>query len=189
MERHFRPAISLPVPGQKHLQFGGNSLYLITFNKVTDLNVIIVFKAHTAFIAFFNFLDVFFETFELAEIAVMDNDIVTQQADFCTAFDQPFGNHTAGNFAHPGNIKDIADFGITENLLFEFGRQHAFQTFLHVIGHIVDNRIITNINTVATGHIPRLRNGTNVKPDSKAFEAFASVMSDSEIGPTAECRI
>ena len=48
------------------LQGGGDFFNFITFNKVAFLNVIIIFKTHAAFIAFFDFFDVVFEAFELA---------------------------------------------------------------------------------------------------------------------------
>ena len=149
------------------LQLCRNRFDFVTLDKIADLNVIVVFKTHTAFIAFLDFLDVVFKALKLSERTVVNNHVVTQQTNLGAAFDHTFGNHAAGNLADTGNVKDIADFGITQNLFFQFRRQHAFQRFLNVIGHVIDNRIITNVNAVLTCHVAGMRNGTDVKADDK----------------------
>ena len=93
----------------------------------------------------------------------MDNNVVAQQADFGAASDHALGNHAAGNFADAGDVIDLADFGISQNLFFEFGREQAFQAFLDVVCNIVDDGIVANVNSIAPGDIARLRNGTDVK--------------------------
>ena len=93
----------------------------------------------------------------------MDNNVVAQQADFGAASDHALGNHAAGNFADAGDVIDLADFGISQNLFFEFGREQAFQAFLDVVCNIVD---------VLTGHVAGMRNGTDVKADNQSIGSF-----------------
>ena len=107
-----------------YLKLSRYFLYLVTFNKVAFLNVIVIFKGNTALITFFDFLNVFLKAFQLSDRTVMNNHIVAQQTDFGTALDHTFGNHTARNFADAGNIVNFANFGITENFFAQLGRQH-----------------------------------------------------------------
>ena len=102
----------------------------------------------------------------------MDNNVVAQQADFGAASDHALGNHAAGNFADAGDVIDLADFGISQNLFFEFGREQAFQAFLDVVCNIVDDGIVANVNSIAPGGIARLRNGTDVKADNQSIGSF-----------------
>ena len=50
----------------------------------------------------------------------MNHNIVTQQTYLCPASDQPFGYHTAANLADAGDIKDIANLGITQKFFPDF---------------------------------------------------------------------
>ena len=79
---------------------------------------------------------------------------------------KPFGNHTAGNFADFGNVKDFANFGVTDNALFKLGGKLAFQDFLYFIGNIINDRVVANIHIVAFCHFPSAGTGTNIKADN-----------------------
>ena len=50
---------------------------IVTFNNITGLDIVIIFKGHTAFGSFLHFRDFILKAFEGFEHAFMDNDIIT----------------------------------------------------------------------------------------------------------------
>ena len=99
----------------------------------------------------------------------MNNNVITKQAHFCTALYHTFSNHTATHLADTSNIKYIADFGIAEEFFSQFRRQQTFKAFFHIIGNIINDGIVADINSIAASHVPSLGNGTDVKADNKCI--------------------
>ena len=62
----------------------GEALY-----DVANLEVLIICKAHAAFLAHGHFVNVVFEALELGQLAFVDNDIVANEADFGAASGLP----------------------------------------------------------------------------------------------------
>ena len=97
----------------------------------------------------------------------MDHDVVAQEAHLGAAPDDAFGDHAAGDLADPGDVEHLADRGIAEEALAQGRRQHARQRVAHVVDHVVDDRVIADLDAVALRQLARLRVGPHVEADDQ----------------------
>ena len=97
----------------------------------------------------------------------MDHHVVAQQAHLGAAPDDAFGDHAAGDLADPGDVEDFADRGVAEEALAQGRRQHARQRVAHVVDHIVDDRVVADLDAVALGQVARLRVGPHIEADDE----------------------
>src|SRR5262249_24942047 len=98
------------------------------------------------------------------------------------------GDHAAGHLADLGDVEHLADLRVAEEVLAQGWREQARQRRFDVVHHVVDDRVVADLDLVAAGHLARLRVGAPVEADDeRRGRARASVMSDSLRRPTAVC--
>ena len=96
-----------------------------------------------------------------------------------------FGDAAAGDLADLGDVEHLQDLGIAEEGLAQRRRQHARHRRLHVVHEVVDDVVVADLDAGALGSVARLLVGAHVEADDDgAFEASASVTSDSVMPPT-----
>ena len=78
-------------------------------------------------------------------------------------FDRPFGNHTARDGAEFRRFEDITHFSQTDDLLFQFRRQHAAHRRFHFVDQVIDNGVVTQIQAFRFDNFTRRGIGTNVE--------------------------
>ncbi|VUC74164.1 Uncharacterised protein [Salmonella sp. NCTC 11881] len=79
------------------------------------------------------------------------------------AFNRTFGNHTARDRAEFRRFEHIAHFSQTDNLLFQFRRQHTAHRRFHFVDQVIDDGVVTQIQAFRFDHFTRRGIGTNVE--------------------------
>ena len=60
-------------------------------------------------------------------------------------FNRPFGNHTARDSAEFRRFKDITHFSQTDDLLFQFRREHTAHRRFHFVDQVIDDGVVAQI--------------------------------------------
>ena len=61
------------------------------------------------------------------------------------ALNRTFSNHTACDGAEFRRFEHITDFGQTNDLLFQFRRQHAAHRCFHFVDQMIDDGVVAQI--------------------------------------------
>ena len=93
------------------------------FKNVAFLNVVELLDRHTAFVTGRDLLDRVLEALQGAELALMDDDIVAQNADRRVARDLAVLDVAARDGADGGDLIGLTDLGVTNDGLAELGRR------------------------------------------------------------------
>ena len=83
-----------------------------------------------------------------------------------------FGHPTTSDPAHFADIKDFEYFGIAEECLSPFGREHAAQHVLHVVRKVVNYRVIPNVYIFPLRQFSRLGIGANIKSNDESIRCL-----------------
>src|SRR4051812_9511806 len=150
----------------RSLQCAGDLLDLEAFDDVADLNVLVVLERHAALVALADLAHLFLEPLQRPQTAFVDHHVVAQQAHLCAAPDDPLGDHAASDLADAGDVEHLADRGIAEEPLAQGRRQHAGKRVPHVVDHVVDDRVVTDLDAVALRQVARLRVGADIEADN-----------------------
>src|SRR6266446_10053903 len=119
------------------LQGAGDFLDLEALDHVADLDVLIIFEGHPAFVAFAHLADLVLEALQSLQAALVDDDVVAQQAHLGAAPHHTLGDHAAGDLPGPGDVEDLPDRRVAEELLAQHRRQHAGERVAHIVDQIV----------------------------------------------------
>src|SRR5579872_479862 len=147
------------------LEGAGDLFDLEALDNVVFLDVLVVLEGHAAFGAFAHFADLVLEALQGFQAAFVDDDVVAQQPHLGAAPHQAFGDHAAGHLADLADIENFANLGVAEEALAPRRRQQARQGAFHVLDHLVDDRVVADLDAVAPRQIARLRIGTDVEAD------------------------
>src|SRR5690606_15966188 len=134
-----------------------------------DLDVFVVFERRAALKARRHFARIVFHALEGLERAFVDHDAVAQQANLAAALDLAFGDIAAGDLARLGEGKDLADFGVTDDVFLFDRRQQSGEQRFDVVDRVIDDAIITDVDVVALGDVACLGVGADVKADNEGF--------------------
>src|SRR5205085_4688759 len=163
---------SYPAPPRGHgneattrLQRAGNLLDLEALDHIANLDVLVVLEGHAAFVALADLADLVLEPLQRLQAALMDHDIVAQQPHFGAPPDDSLSDHAAGDFAGSGDVEHLADRGIAEEPLAQSRCQHPRKRVPHVVDHIIDDRVVADLDAVALRQIARLRVGADIEAD------------------------
>ena len=91
-----------------------NVLHLEAFDHVALAHVLIALERHAAFLTAHHFFDFVLEALERGQLALVNDDIVPDQANMRTTFDLTFGHAAARHLANLGDVEHLQDFGIAE---------------------------------------------------------------------------
>src|ERR1700693_1092847 len=158
--------------GSSALQGAGYLLDFKALDYVADLNVLIVLEGHAAFVAVANLADLVLEPLQRLQAALVNHDVVAQQPNLGAAPNHALRDHAAGDLADPGDVEHLADRGIPEKPLAQGRGQHARQRIPHIVDHVVDDRVIADLDPVALRQIARLRVGSDVEADDHGAGRF-----------------
>ena len=61
----------------------------------------------------------------------------------------------AGDRAGLRDLEDVAHFGRAEPHFLERGLEQPGHRLLHLVGHVVDDRVMADVDLFALGHAPR----------------------------------
>src|SRR5438445_6135840 len=125
--------------------------FLVGFDHISLLDVLISFDGKTAFVTGSYLTDIVFESFETAELAFVNHDLISQQPHQTTALDFSFSDIAAGNRARAGNIEDLADFNPPESLLAVGRFQQSFHGRPDIGHHFIDDRVQTHVDAFFGG--------------------------------------
>ena len=107
------------------------------------------------------------EALESLERAFVDDHVVAQQSHFGAALDHAFGNHAAGDAADLGDTEDLADLRVADQGFLVGRIEQADHQGLNVLGDLVDDAVVADVDLVALGDLARLRVGAHVEADDQ----------------------
>ncbi len=139
------------------------------FELIAFFNIVIAFDVQAALKTFFDFFGVVFEAFERIELAGEDHHIVAQQAQAGTATHHARGDHTACNRANFRGAEDLANLGHADDFLFPVWRQHAADSRFNIIDSVVDDVVVTDVDTIAFSQFARTNIGAGVEAENDRF--------------------
>src|SRR5690606_30315902 len=122
-------------PSERALDF----LDAIALDDVAGAHVLVVLEGHAAFLAGENLLGVVLEALELAELALVDDDVVADEAHVGPALHDAVGDAAARDLADLRDVEDLEDLRVAQHVLAQRRRQHARHRLLHVINEVVDD--------------------------------------------------
>src|ERR1700759_5279287 len=102
----------------------------------------------------------------------MNDDVIPEQAHFRTAPDAAFCNHTTGDFSDPGDVEHFSDRGVTEQPFAECRCEQSGQRFAHVVDQIINDRVVPDLDAVASRQLARLWIGADVEADDYGIRSF-----------------
>lgn len=160
------------VAAQNRRRLGDGTLDLDDFehfDHIANANVVVVLHADTTFHTVTDFVNVIFEAAQGFQLAFIDNHVVAQNADWVMTFDRPFGNHTARDSAKFRRFKDITDFSQTDDLLFQFRREHTAHRRFHFVDQVIDDGVVAQIRAFRFDNFTCRCIGTYVEADQMAL--------------------
>src|SRR5262245_47756603 len=93
-------------------QLARDLFHLEAFDHVADLDILIALEGHAAFVAFLHLAHLVLEALEGLEGALVDHDVVAQQAHLGAPLDLALGDHAAGDLADLADVEHLADLRI-----------------------------------------------------------------------------
>src|SRR6478735_3081931 len=97
----------------------------VALDHVARAHVLVVLEGHAAFLAGDDFLCIVLEALELPQLALVDDDVVADQADIGAALDRAVGNAATGDLADLRDVEDLEDRRVAEHGLAQRRRQQA----------------------------------------------------------------
>src|SRR5699024_7152615 len=122
------------------------------FDHIASADVVVVLNADTTFHTVTDFVNVIFEAAQGLQLAFVDNHVVTQNADRVVTFNHTFGNHTACDGTKFRRFEHVTNFRQTDNLLFQFRRQHTAHRRFHFVNQVIDDGVVTQIQAFRFNH-------------------------------------
>src|SRR6185503_18264042 len=89
----------------------------VALDHVAGAHVLVFLEGHAAFLAGGNLAHLVLEPLQRRQLAVMDDDVVADQADIGAALDDAVGDPAAGDLADLRYVEDLEDLGIAEHRL------------------------------------------------------------------------
>ena len=102
----------------------------------------------------------------------MDHHVVTQQTYASRTTGNALGNQTTGHFTHIRHLEDVLNVRIANEVLFDFRRKQATCGCFDVIYQIIDDRVITDLNTLLVRHVTCGSICTDVKTKDRRTRRF-----------------
>ena len=102
---------------------------------------------------------------ERSQLCGLDNNTVTDDAYFITAFDLTFTHDTTGNSADFGDMEGLQHFECCRYLFLHLRSQHTFHCRFHLVDSIVDDGVDTDIHFFGLCHLTGCTGRTNIEAD------------------------
>ena len=105
---------------------------------VADLDVVEFLDLHTAFVAVCNFLDIVLKAAQGCKLALVYDDIITQNAYRAAALNLTVGDIAAGYGANLGDLIGLANLGMADDSFLEFGGKHTLHCRFDFVDAVVN---------------------------------------------------
>src|SRR4051794_31150723 len=96
-------------PAMTRLERPLHRLHAIALDHVAGPHVLVALEGHAAFLARQHLARIVLEALELRQLALVDHDVVADQADVRTALDLAVSDAAAGDLADLGDVEDLQD--------------------------------------------------------------------------------
>ena len=146
---------------------------LVAFDKIAHAHIVVALDAYAALEAFGDFLGIVFEALERADVALENDDALSDDADLCAASYEPVGNHTARDLPDLRHVDDLADLGLAQGLLADDRAHKTAQKRLDIVNEIVDDVVGLNLRAALLGKLFDLARRTDVEAQDHAVFAGA----------------
>lgn len=162
-----------------------NAFFVDKFDDVALFELVEVAQHDAAFVTGLDFADVVGEPFEALATGPGDLLLVANNADVRTPPEGSIQDEAASDTTETARLKELADFGVTIDLSFVDGFEHALEGFVHVFEDLVDDVVGADFDAGGFGLLadPSTR---VLKATMIPFDASASMTSLSLTGPVAE---
>src|SRR5215207_6270797 len=147
-------------------------LHAIALDHVAGAHVLVVLEGHAAFLPGLNLLDLILEALERRKLAFVDDDIVADQADVGAALDLPVRDAAPGDLADLGDVENLQDLRIAEELLAQGRCEQAGENALNVIHEVVDDVVIADLGAGPLGGLAGFLVSTHVEADDRGPGRF-----------------
>src|SRR6187401_1761473 len=144
----------------------GDALHGEDLDDVADLQIVVALEADAALEARLDLGHVVLEAAQRAELALVDLDVVAQQAGLrlARALDDAVGDHAAADGAELRRLEDLPHFGRAEPHFLERRLEDPGHRLLDLVGHVVDDRVHAHVDLLALGDL----RGVAIRPDVEA---------------------
>src|SRR5437773_1392644 len=150
------------------LQFLRHFFQGVTFDHVSDLEIIEAIQADAAFHPGADFVDFILETSQRQGDALIDKALAALDAHF--AFDDAaVGDDAPGNVAALGEREDLAHFGGADDDLPDQRVQQAGHRFLHFVDEFVNDRVEFDLDSFTLGQIGHAVVHAGVESENDGF--------------------
>ena len=105
----------------RYREYSHDLLHDEAFDHIADLDVVELLHLHAAFVAARDLLDVVLETAQGRKLALVNDDIVTQDANLAAALDLAVGAVAAADGADLGDLVGLAHLGMADDDFLELG--------------------------------------------------------------------
>src|SRR5690606_23805180 len=127
--------------------------------------IVVVLHADTALHAVAHFADVILKAAQGFQLAFVDDHVFTQYTDRTVAVHGAFDDHTAGHRAELGRAEHVTHFRHTQDLLADVAAEHTGQRLLDVFDDLVDDAVVTQVQTFVLDDLARRRVGPDVEAE------------------------
>ena len=114
-----------------------------------------------------DFADFVLEAAQRLQRALVDDHAVAQQSNLGAALDHAVGDHAAGDVAGLGDLEDLANLSVADQGFLVGRVEQAEHQGLHVLGDLVDDAVVADVDLVALGDLAGLRVGAHVEADEQ----------------------
>src|SRR6056297_3179089 len=140
-------------------------LDLEALDNIALAHIIVVGKGHSALLTGRYLLDLVLEALERRQRAFVNDNVVADQAYFGTTLDAAISDETTCDLADLRDVKDFPDFSVAEEDFPKGWIKHAGHGLLHIINEIVNDIVVTDLDTITVRCGLRLHVGTYVEAD------------------------
>src|SRR5690606_33110609 len=145
------------------LQRTRNLFHFKDFDLVADLDVVVALHRDATLHAVTHFGDIVLEATQGFQLALKDHHVIAQDANRAITVQRTLDHHTTGHGTELGRAEHVAHFGNAEDFLAFFRRQQTAHGVLHVVDQLIDDRVVTQVDTFALAQALGSGIGTHVE--------------------------
>ena len=106
----------------RRFQGAGDFLDLEALDEIANLDVVVILEPGATLVPFTGLSDFVLETTQGLQGALVNNHVVPQQPHLRAAADIALGHETAGDLADLGDVEDLANFRVAQELFLQIRR-------------------------------------------------------------------
>src|SRR5690606_39720889 len=119
----------------------------------------------TALHAVTHFGDIVLEATQGFQLTLEDHHVIAQHANRTVTVQRALDHHATSHGTELGRAEHIAHVGNAKDFLALFRRQHTAHGLLHVVDQLIDDRVVTQVDTFALAQALGSGIGTHVEAE------------------------